>query len=58
MVCGVLNEYEQGYLPNFLISINSFGSNSQDIGDLHAINEIKHNSESLKSPLSEEINHL
>ena len=58
MICGVLNEYEQGHLPNFLVSINSFGSNSHNIGSLHATDEIKYNSESLTSPLSEDINNL
>ena len=45
-------------LTNFLVSINSFGSNNHDIGNLRATNEIKYNSESLTSPLSKEINHL
>ena len=52
------NEYEQGHPPNFLVSINSFGSNSHNIGSLHATDEIKYNSESLTSPLSEDINNL
>ena len=58
MICGVLDEYEQGHLPNFLVSTNSFGSSSHNNGSLHATDEIKYNFESLTSPLSEDINNL
>ena len=44
--------------PLFYSSYNNFGSNSLNIGNLHATDELKYNSESLTSPLLVDINHL
>ena len=43
---------------SFYSSFNNFGSNGHNIGNLHATDELKYNSESLTSLFLVDINHL